>query len=185
MSIEDFFTEEVLIKFNQSLPGYIVYIMTINKKPMALEEILIQTTPKLHLLRKGDGSVYDGNLKRSIISALNCTKIFNKIPNSNEPDSKNSFLYWYDEEKAYHFFNASIGKVNRRSVKAKNKLIQDKYEDKKFIQELKDLVESSTNTITNTNIDTNSSKLNNEMNELKINEHVNVKSKNNLIKTSK
>jgi hypothetical protein len=181
MEIKKFFTEETLIKFNQSLPGYIVYIMTINTKPMSLEEILIQTTPKLHLLRKGDGSVYDGNLKRSIISALSCTKIFIKIKDCENKESE-SFLYWYDEEKAYNFFNASIGKTNRRSVKAKKKLVQDKYEDKKFIQELKNIVESNSINSKNVNVFTDNE---NDENELKINEHINVKSKNNLIKTSK
>lgn len=80
----EFFEDSNFSKYKNSLPGFIVYQMIKIKRPLTLNEIVNLTLPNITSLRKTDGSIYSGNIRKAVISTLSCTKIFFKYKNSNK-----------------------------------------------------------------------------------------------------
>ncbi len=83
-------------KISNTLPGYIIKMMFLNKRFMSMTEILNETMNNLSNLRKADGSFYSGCIKKIILSTLNCTKLFiSKSKNDLYINKKDTSQYIY------------------------------------------------------------------------------------------
>ena len=120
---KEFFSLDNISKYKRSLPGYILYLLILHKRPLSIEYIIEEITPELGYLRKADGSLYSHNLKRSISSSLNCSGIFfksniiteyNKEINSKGNTNKNEIRYWFYEEASKELLSNHQPNLNRK-----------------------------------------------------------------------